>query len=64
MVLIRRVNVKLSPSFNGNAPNCCPLMAEVVILFTGLRHDPIRQKAEGAIYNFGIQGFRSCHFGL
>jgi hypothetical protein len=62
MVLIHRVNVKLPPSFNGYVSACCLMMTIVVILCTASRCDQIHQKYERVIYEFGIQGFRSCHF--
>jgi hypothetical protein len=54
MVLVLRVNVKLPLSFNGYVPDCCLLMAILVILCTGLRRDQIRRKDERVIYEFGI----------
>jgi hypothetical protein len=62
MVLIRCVNVKLSPSSNGYVPACCLMTAIVVVLCTGSRNDEIRRKYEKVIYEFGIQGFLSCLF--
>jgi hypothetical protein len=62
MVLIRCVNVKLLPSSNGYVPVCCLMTAIVVVLGTGSRCDPIHQKYERVIYEFGIQGFLSCLF--
>jgi hypothetical protein len=35
-----------------------------MVLVAGLRRDQIRRKAEAAVYNFCIQGFQSCHYGL
>jgi hypothetical protein len=62
MVLIRCVNVKLSPSFNGYVPARCLMTAIVIILCTGSRCDPIRQKYVRVICKFGIQVFMSCLF--
>jgi hypothetical protein len=62
MVLVRHVNVKLPPSSNSYVSACCLLVAIVTILGIGSRHDQIRQEYERVIYEFGIQGFRSCHF--
>jgi hypothetical protein len=62
MLLVLRVNVKLSLSSNGYVSDCCIEMAIVIILCTGSRHDQIRQKYEKVIYEFGIQGFLSCLF--
>jgi hypothetical protein len=62
MVFIRCVNVKLPLSSNGYVPDCCLLMAIVIVLFPGSRHDQICQKDERVIYKFGIQGFLSCIF--
>jgi hypothetical protein len=64
MVSIRHASVKLSHSFTSYVQDCCLLMAVAVVLFTRLRRDQIRWKSERVIYNFGIQGFQSCHFGL
>jgi hypothetical protein len=55
MVLIRRVNVKLPLSSNGYVPDCCLMIAIVIVLCTGSRCDQIRQKYERIIYQFGIQ---------
>jgi hypothetical protein len=60
MVLIRCVNVKLPPSSNSYVPAWCLMTAIVVVLCTGSRRDPIHQKYEKVIYEFGIQGFLSC----
>jgi hypothetical protein len=54
MVLIRCVNVKLPPSSNGYVSACCLMMAVVVVLCTGSRHDQIHRKDERVIYEFGI----------
>jgi hypothetical protein len=62
MVLIRCVNVKLPPSSNGYVLACCLMTAIVVVLCTGSRCDPIHQKYERVIYEFGIQGFLSFLF--
>jgi hypothetical protein len=62
MVLIRCVNVKLPPSSNGYVPARYLMTAIVVILYTGSMCDPIRQKYERVIYEFGIQVFLSCLF--
>jgi hypothetical protein len=62
MVLIRCVNVKLPPSSNGYVSVCCLMMAIVVVLCTGSRHNQIHQKYEKVIYEFGIQGFLSYIF--
>jgi hypothetical protein len=62
MMLVHRVNVKLPPSSNGHVPNCCLMMAIVIILCTGSRRDQIHRKDEIVIYKFGIQGFLSCLF--
>jgi hypothetical protein len=64
MVLIHRVNVKLLVSSNGYVPDCCLMMAIVVVLCTGSRNDHIHQKDERVIYEFGIQLFQRCHYGL
>jgi hypothetical protein len=62
MVLVHRVNVKLSPSSNGYVLACCLMTAIVIVLCTGLRRDQIRWKYERVIYEFGIQGFLSYLF--
>jgi hypothetical protein len=62
MVLVRHMNVKLPPSSNSYVPACCLMMAMVIVLFPGSRHDQIRQKDERVIYKFGIQEFLSCLF--
>jgi hypothetical protein len=62
MVLIRCVNVKLSPSSNGYVLACYLLKAIVIVLCTRSWRDPIRQKYERVIYEFVIQGFLSCLF--
>jgi hypothetical protein len=49
-MLIRRVNMKLPPSSNGYVPDCCLLMAVVVVLFTGPRRDQICWKDERVTY--------------
>jgi hypothetical protein len=64
MLLVRRANVKLSPPFNTYALDCCLLMALAAILITRLRCDQIHRKAERVSYNFCMQEFQSCHFGL
>jgi hypothetical protein len=62
MVLIHCVNVKLPSSFNGYVPAHCLMMVIVIVLCTGSRCDPIRQKYERVIYEFGIHVFLSCLF--
>jgi hypothetical protein len=62
MVLIRCVIVKLLPSSNGYVLACCLMTAIVIVLCTGSRRDPIHQKYERVIYEFGIQGSLSCLF--
>jgi hypothetical protein len=62
MVLIRCVNVKLPPPSNGYVPACYLMTAIVVVLCTGSRCDPIRQKYDRVIYEFDIQEFLSCLF--
>jgi hypothetical protein len=62
MVLIRCINVKLPPSSNGYVPARCLMTAIVIVLCTGSWCDPIRQKYERVIYEFGIQVFLSCLF--
>jgi hypothetical protein len=62
MVWIRCVNVKLPPPTNGYVPVCCLVTTIVIVLCTGSRCDPIRQKYERVTYKFGIQGFLSCLF--
>jgi hypothetical protein len=62
MVLVRRVNVNLPPSSNGYVPTGCLMMPIVVVLCTGSRRDQIYQKYERVIYEYVIQGFRSCQF--
>jgi hypothetical protein len=62
MVLIRCVNVKLPLSSNGYVPDCCLMMAIVIVLCIGSRRDQIHRKYERVIYEFDIQGFQSCHF--
>jgi hypothetical protein len=37
-------------------------MVIVIVLYIGSRRDPIRQKYERVIYEFGIQAFLSCLF--
>jgi hypothetical protein len=60
MVLIRCVNVKLSPSSNGYVPARCLMTVIVVVLCIGSRCDLIHQKYERVIYEFDIQVFLSC----
>ena len=60
MVLIRCVNVKLPSSSNDYVSDCCLMTVIVVVLCTGSKCDPIRQKNNRVIYEFGIQGFLSC----
>jgi hypothetical protein len=62
MVLIHCVNVKLPPSSNGYVSACCLMTAIVIVLCIESRCDPIHQKYERVIYEFGIQGFLSCLF--
>jgi hypothetical protein len=35
-----------------------------MVLLAGLRWDQIYRKAEAVDYDFCIQGFQSCHYGL
>jgi hypothetical protein len=64
MVLVHHVNVKLPPSSNGYVPACYLMMVIVVVLCIRSRHDQIHQKYDRVIYEFGIQGFQSCHFNV
>jgi hypothetical protein len=38
--------------------------AIAMVLVVGLRRNQICRKAKAVVYNFGIQGFQSCHYGL